>query len=161
MRVLRSLDPLRHMTKPSTVQRRILVVDDDPLVCDSIKWLLTIDGDQVDTACSGQAALARFQRGKFDAIIVDYEMPGMYGDELAAAIKSLDPQQPILLVSGYPEALLSSGRPLTGVDLVIGKPFSLEQLRQALITVISKRRSLPPGVSPPPPSQNHLTNGPA
>jgi CheY-like chemotaxis protein len=126
------------MTTPNIVPRRILVVDDDPLVCDSIRRVLACDRHQVETATSGEAALALFQQGKFDLIIVDYEMPGMNGDELAAAVKALDPHQPVVMITGYPETLASTHNPLVGVDLVISKPFDSPELCQAVTKLLAR-----------------------
>jgi CheY-like chemotaxis protein len=116
----------------------MLVVDDEPLVCDSVKRLLAVDGHQVETATNGQVALALFEKGGFDLIILDYEMPGMNGDAVAAAIKALDPHQPILMISAYPETLAFSGNPLVGVDLVMGKPLNWQELRDAVGKLLRK-----------------------
>jgi CheY-like chemotaxis protein len=87
------------MPTPRNTAWRVLVVDDEPLVCDSIEWMFAVDGHQVETATSGKRALAMFETGKFALIIVDYEMPGMNGDELAVAIKARDPNQPIVMIT--------------------------------------------------------------
>ena len=123
------------MTTPAFPQRRILVVDDEPLVCDAVKMMLEFDGHAVETAGSGKAALAMLEKSKFDLVITDFEMPVMKGDELAAAIKARDPKQPIVMITAYAEMLQASGNPLTGVDFVISKPFLLENLREAIIKV--------------------------
>ncbi len=111
------------------------MVDDEPLVCDAVKMMLDFDGHAVDTVGSAKAALAMLEKSKFDLIITDFEMPMMKGDELAAAIKARDPQQPIVMITAYAEMLQASGNPLTGVDFVISKPFLLENLREAIIKV--------------------------
>jgi CheY-like chemotaxis protein len=107
---------------------RILVVDDEPLVCDSIRRMLVVDGHQVETTASGEAAWALFGESRFDLVIVDYELPLMNGDKVAVAIKTLDPNQPIALITAYAEALQSAATPLPGVDLVISKPFDAQEL---------------------------------
>jgi CheY-like chemotaxis protein len=112
--------------------KRILVVDDEPMVCDSVRMMLAAEGHVVETAPSGKAALDVFQSGRFDLILVDYAMPSMKGDVLAAAIKALDRKQPVAIMTGYLESQVSSGNPPITVDLVLGKPFSLQELRQAL-----------------------------
>jgi len=112
--------------------KRILVVDDEPMVCDSVRMMLAADGHVVETAPSGKAALDLFQSRRFDLILVDYALPGMKGDVLAAAIKALDQKQPVAIMTGYPESQVSSGNTPIPVDLVLGKPFTLEELRQAL-----------------------------
>jgi CheY-like chemotaxis protein len=96
----------------------ILVVDNEPLVCESVKLLLVSDGHKVETATSGKEALAHLEKGTFDLILIDYAMPVMKGDELAAAIKARLPNQPILIISARAEMLQSSGSPLVGVYLM-------------------------------------------
>ena len=123
------------MTTPAPSPRRILVVDDEPFVCDAVKMMLTFDGHLVETASNGKEALAMFDKEKFDLVITDYAMPNMKGDELAAAIKARAPGQPVVMITAYAEMLQSSGNPLTGVDFVISKPFLLENLREAIAKV--------------------------
>ena len=116
-------------------KRRILVIDDEPFVCDAVKMMLMFDGHSVETASSGQEALAMFEAGKFDVVITDYAMPAMKGDELALAIKAKAPSQPVVMITAYAEMIQASGNPLTGVDAVISKPFLLENLREAIAKV--------------------------
>ena len=123
------------MTAPITPPRRILVVDDEPLVCDAVKMMLTFDGHDVETASNGKDALAIFDQGKFDIVITDFAMPTMKGDELAAAIKSRSPNQPVVMITAYAEMLQTSGNPMAGVDYMISKPFLLDNLREAIAKV--------------------------
>jgi CheY-like chemotaxis protein len=74
-------------------------------------------------------------KGKFDLVITDFEMPIMKGDELAAAIKARYPKQPVILITAYAEMLQASGNPLKGIDLMISKPFLLKNLREAIAKV--------------------------
>jgi two-component system, NarL family, capsular synthesis sensor histidine kinase RcsC len=111
---------------------RILVVDDEPFVCDAVKMMLDFDGHQVETAGSARDALAMFDKGKFDLVITDFAMPEMKGDELAAAIKAKSPNQPVVMITAYAEMLQASGKSMPGVDLLISKPFLLEHLRDAI-----------------------------
>lgn len=134
------------MSTPVLKRHRILVVDDEPLVCDALKMMLEFDGHDVQSAHSAREALAIFEPGKFDVIITDFEMPQMKGDEFAAKIKARDPQQPVVMITAYAELLESSKQPLTGVDFMIGKPFLLENLRAALIKVTSS-------IAPPSPAK--------
>src|SRR5712692_1416173 len=65
---------------PALPKRRILVVDDEPFVCDAVKMMLNFDGHVVETASNGKEALALFDKGKFDLVITDFAMPSMKGD---------------------------------------------------------------------------------
>ena len=123
------------MTTPGFPQRRLLVVDDERLVCDAVKMMLEFDGHVVETAGNGKDALAILAERRFDVVITDFDMPLMKGDELAAAIKARDPKQPVVMITAYDEMLRASGNPLTGIDLVISKPFLLENLREAIAKV--------------------------
>ena len=120
------------MTVPSSQRRRILVVDDEPFVVDAVKMMLKHDGHMIETANSAEEALTLFEKGNFDLVITDYAMPGMKGDELAAAIKARAPNHPVLMITAYAELVESSGTPLPGVDCVISKPFLMENLRAAI-----------------------------
>lgn len=128
------------MSAPAFPQRHILVVDDEPFVCDAVKMMLAFDGHNVETASNGKEALKIYVEGKFDLVFTDYAMPDMKGDELAAAIKARNPRQPVILITAYSEMLKFSGHPLTGIDGVISKPFLLEDLRAAIARVTTRER---------------------
>lgn len=123
------------MTKPAFPPKRILVVDDEPSVCDAVRLMLAFDGHEVATANSAKEALGLFEQRPFDVVITDYVMPSMKGDELAAQIKARNPKQPVIMITAYAEMLQSSGTPLKGVDAVISKPFLLENLREVIAKV--------------------------
>jgi len=125
----------------SVPKKRILVVDDEPFVCDAVKMMLTFDGHDVATANDAKEALSIFEKGKFDLVITDFAMPGMKGDELAAAIKARAPRQPVVMITAYAEMLQSSGKQLPGVDFLVSKPFLLEHLRAAIATVLPEVES--------------------
>jgi CheY-like chemotaxis protein len=120
------------MSSPAITPKNILVVDDEPFVCDAVKMMLTFDGHHVETASSAKAALEMFSPGKYDLVITDFAMPQMKGDELAVQLKARAPGQPIVLITAYAEMLKASNSPLTGVDGVVSKPFLLDDLRAAI-----------------------------
>ncbi len=115
---------------PSTGRKRILVVDDEPLVCEAIRLALSSEGHEVESASSGLEALAKLDAGSFDVILTDFTMRGMPGDQLAREIKARNPAQPIIMVTGFPPAQTP-----VGITSVILKPFNLNELRQALAAV--------------------------
>jgi CheY-like chemotaxis protein len=123
------------MKAPPFPQRRILVVDDEPFVCDAVKMMLAFDGHSVETASNAKDALALFDKAKFDIVITDFAMPAMKGDELAMAIKERNPEQPIVMITAYAEMLQSTRNSVPGVDFIISKPFLLENLREAISRV--------------------------
>ena len=113
-------------------RRKILIVEDDPFVCEALTMLLQFEGHTVKTAANGHHALAIFQPGKFDLIITDFVMPAMSGDRLAAEIKALDPRQPVVLATAYAEKLDGPGCSSLPVDQFIAKPFEIQSLRETI-----------------------------
>jgi CheY-like chemotaxis protein len=111
--------------------RRILVVDDEPFVCESIKMLLAHDGHEVETASGGEEALSKYEPSRFDVVFTDFAMPGMKGDQLAAKIKSQTPVRPVVLLTAFPPPTVPPA-----IDLVVTKPFMLQTLREALRKVL-------------------------
>ena len=120
------------MNERTCQQRHILVVDDEPLVRQTVQMLLEDDGYVVDEAESGPQALAMFEPGKFAMIFTDYFMPDMKGDQLAAAIKRRSPKQAVVMLTAFPEKFQSSACPLGGIDSFICKPFEADALRAAI-----------------------------
>jgi CheY-like chemotaxis protein len=125
------------MDEPAKAKYQILVVDDEPTVCKAIQMMLHFYGHEVQTAGDGVAALALFEAGHFDLVITDYLMPEMRGDQLVAHIKKRRPAQHIILATAFAEDFLLYGKPTGGVDHVLTKPFSLEDLRTAIEKVMA------------------------
>lgn len=79
----------------------ILIVDDDSLVCDSLKEMLTIEGYKVDTALSAAAALEKIKGDSFPLILSDIQMPGMNGIDLLKEIKGLNSEALVIFITGH------------------------------------------------------------
>ncbi len=95
------------------------------------------DGHAVETATNGRQGLQRFESGSFDVVVTDRAMPEMNGLELAAAIKRTAVRKPVvIMLSGFGDELDMAGDPPPGVDLVVGKPVTLEKLRQVLAVAV-------------------------
>jgi CheY-like chemotaxis protein len=94
--------------------------------------LLQFDGHTVEASNSGRDALAMFEPGRFDLVITDYAMPEMNGNQLADAIKADAPDQPVIMITGHSGTFL----PSPSVDFLIGKPFQMEHLREAIAKVM-------------------------
>jgi two-component system response regulator HydG len=80
---------------------RVLVVDDDFSVRDSMEKWLEMDGHEVVGAEHAEAALARLQHERFDLALVDIRMPGMDGVELQRRIADVDPTLPLVIITAY------------------------------------------------------------
>lgn len=117
---------------------RVLVVEDEPLVREVLSVYLTEDKHQVELAENGRRGLEKFRAGVFDLVLTDRAMPEMNGDQLAAEIKALNPDMPIVLLTGFGDLMIDAGERPQGVDLIVSKPFTLGTLRQGIATVLAK-----------------------
>jgi CheY-like chemotaxis protein len=118
--------------------KRILVVDDEPLVCDAVKMMLGFDGHQATSVNRGKDALELLRTGEFDLVITDFAMPEMQGNELASLIKAQRPNLPVVMITAYAEMLDSKKDALEAVDCLVSKPFMMADLRRAISEAISK-----------------------
>jgi len=117
---------------------RILIVDDQEIICELISEYLRGDGHQTEFATSATVGLQKFHDGIFDLVITDQSMPEMNGEQLAAAIKSQEPGTPVILLTGFGEEMQARGTLPPVIDLVLGKPVSSADLRNAVFTVMAE-----------------------
>lgn len=115
-------------------RKRILLVDDEKGIRDAYTMLLDVDGHHVVAAADASEALGLFEPAKFDLVITDLDMPGMKGNELAVELKKLSPAQRILMITAHP---VQYDRLKNPVDGVLNKPFTFEELRQAVAKALS------------------------
>jgi signal transduction histidine kinase/ActR/RegA family two-component response regulator len=120
----------------------ILIVDDDPLVLESLRATLESDGHKVTAADGGQAGVDSFmeiqRRGeRFDVVITDLGMPHIDGRRVASAVKAASPSTPVVLLTGWGQRLVDEGDIPAHVDHVLNKPPKLRDLRAALSNVIA------------------------
>jgi CheY-like chemotaxis protein len=120
---------------------RILVVEDEPIVREVLSVYLVEDHHQITTAVNGRDGLEKFQAGQFDLVLTDRAMPEMNGDQLAAEIKKLKPNQPLILLTGFGDLMIGAGEQPDGVDFVVSKPFTLNTLRGAIANTMGQERN--------------------
>jgi signal transduction histidine kinase/ActR/RegA family two-component response regulator len=120
-------------TEPSS-SLRILAVDDDSATLRSLGRMLRALGHSVELAASGGEGLEKFREEKYDLVVTDRAMPDMNGDQLADAIKEITSHQPVIMLTGLGNMMGTDEKP-QGVDLVLGKPVTMDMLRQALLNI--------------------------
>jgi PAS domain S-box-containing protein len=127
------------VSKPDTVvpPLRVLIVDDDPLVLNSLRDSLEADGHDVTTADGGQAGIdtflaARAKGNPFPLVITDLGMPYVDGRRVSGAIKTAAPATVVVLLTGWGQRLVTDGEIPPHVDHVLSKPPKLRELRQVL-----------------------------
>ena len=115
---------------------RILVVDDQLVYRDLLQQILVGGWHKVETAVSGEAALAKLATNTFDVVITDFTMPGMNGDELAACVKQRAPRTRVILLTGFDTYREKAEEALSAIDLILAKPILNAALHHALTQVM-------------------------
>lgn len=113
-------------------QIRILVVDDEPKICNLIEELFKLEGYQIDTSFSGAEALQMMKRYNYQMLLTDLKMPGIDGLKLIQKAKELNPDIRTIMITGYitVETAVQSLR--HGVDDYIKKPFNILELKKVV-----------------------------
>ena len=119
--------------------KRILVVEDERVVREGLRVLLSADAHTVVEANNGAEAMALFHQDRFDLVITDYEIPFIKGNELADKIKRVAPHQPILMITAYSHR----PGPDNPVDAVVIKPFVTAALRGIIARLLAQTGELP------------------
>jgi CheY-like chemotaxis protein len=114
---------------------KILVVDDEEEQRELLKEYLCGDGHRVQVAPDGREALRKFMGGYYDLVITDRSMPEISGDRLAAQIKAEAPEKPVIMLTGFGDMMDAAGEEIEGIDSVLSKPVSLDELRDAITEV--------------------------
>ena len=116
---------------------RVLLVDDDPLILDSIAEVLSFDGHDVAVASNGQAALDCFSAAldtssPFEVVVTDLGMPVVSGIQVANEVRALSGSVRIILLTGWGERARDEKDFPDTVNHLLGKPVRIEELRAAL-----------------------------
>lgn len=111
---------------------KILVVDDSEEVREVLRELLSRHGYTVVTAPDGESGLVELETRAFDMAMVDLGLPGISGLEVAHRLKQRWPTTRVALMTGYGDRMGPEDAKVKGVDFVLAKPFSLDQLRSVV-----------------------------
>ena len=109
----------------------VLVVEDDRLNRNLICKVLRNEGHQVFEACDGAEALDLLYAQRFDLVITDFMMPKLNGIKFVERLHSLQPQIPIIFITGFP-SVISGKTILEDVAEVLAKPFGPDVLRSTV-----------------------------
>ena len=118
---------------------KVLVVDDEDVVCKSCKAILKEEGCEVETAYSGAEALQVMGAQDFDVVITDLRMPGMDGMELLTEIKHEAPSTAVILITGYSTVQTAIEAIKCGAFDYIPKPFTPDMLTVTVAKAVENR----------------------
>lgn len=123
---------------PGSMPYKILLVDDEGIVRETLAEMLEEEGCEVTTASNAEEALLKFQKYQCDVILTDLSMPSVNGIQLAEQLKQLNPAIPVFIITGWnqiDQQLLASNKVIDGI---IKKPFNVEKIRAEIERVLSR-----------------------
>jgi CheY-like chemotaxis protein len=126
-------------------QERILLIDDEQQIIDIEQQILERLGYKVTSKTDSEEALEEFatQPDRFDLVITDMTMPKMTGDQLAQRMMEIKPQIPVILCTGFNEAITEEKALAMGIDKFVMKPVVKDELATTIRSVLDNRSALP------------------
>ena len=120
-------------------EKKLLVIDDEPAIREGVRRILESDSFQVETFASGYAALERIKQQTFDLVITDLKMPGISGMEVMEAIKEIQPDLPVIFITGYSSVDSAVEVMKLGAVDYIAKPFTTEGILNTVKCALEQR----------------------
>lgn len=120
-------------------QSKILIVDDERIVRESLYHWFEMENYYVDTAEDGETALKKYSKEKFDLFLVDMKMPGMSGLDLLLKIKSIDNNAIVILITAYSSVPTAITALKNGAYDYITKPVDPDELAHLVKNALEKR----------------------
>jgi DNA-binding NtrC family response regulator len=116
-------------------QKKVMVVDDESIVCERLKPPLEKDGFHVETFTDGQSAIDRLAVEKFDVLVTDLKMRKPSGIDILNFVRQTAPGTKVIVITGFPTVETARESLKSGaVDFVI-KPFRISELRDLVVRV--------------------------
>jgi DNA-binding NtrC family response regulator len=108
---------------------RILIIDDEPMIADSLKQNLAEEGYAVDSCATGAEAIQLFDQGGHHLAICDLQLPDMDGLEVMRHMKDARPTTEVIVVTGYGTVQRAVEATKAGAFYFVEKPFEFEELQ--------------------------------
>ena len=115
-------------------QLDILVVDDSREICEMLATVLTLEGYRVETAGTGQEAIAKFKTHFFNAVLIDLRLPDIDGIELLRILKESSPDSEAIMITAFASIDSAVTAVNYGAAAYVLKPFELNEV----ITVVNR-----------------------
>lgn len=124
-------------------QRKVLAIDDEQIVLDSVGRILSEENCTVDTTLNGREGIQWATQRIYDLVLTDIRMPDLSGKIVLREIKRLKPSLPVVIVSGYATVSSAIQCMRLGAAHVLEKPFTPEELSQVVQSVLKRTAQAP------------------
>lgn len=119
---------------------RVLVVDDEEVVCTGCKRILSLEGYHIDIAMTAERALEMVKQNSYSLIIVDLMMPEMSGLEFLKTVKKTKPEMNVIMITGYATTRTFVEAMKCGAFDYIPKPFTSDELSNVVARALERKK---------------------
>lgn len=117
---------------------RLLVVDDDPVLCHAGRRIFSDQGFEVEESTDAREGLKRATQEDFAGILLDIKMPGIDGIQFLEELRKHKPTLPVLIMTGYPSLSTATAAVELGASGYITKPFTPARIRRSVQEMLSR-----------------------
>jgi two-component system NtrC family response regulator len=111
---------------------RVLVIDDEGVICDACRLVLSEKGHGVDHCLTGKAGLLAVERGAYDVVLLDMKLPDIDGSEVLNAVRGKTPAPCVIVMTGYSTMSNAINAMKLGAADYLAKPFTDDELLEAI-----------------------------
>ncbi len=134
---------------PSPAPLRVMVVDDEPIVCRRLRPVLEKLGFEVEVFEAPIPALERFAQGRFEIVVSDVRMRGMDGLAMLERMRAQAPGTKVIMITGHPSPEVAAQAMAKGAFDYISKPFKVDDLRRVVERAAASIRNTGAGTPGP------------
>ncbi|MDD2464457.1 MAG: response regulator [Desulfobulbus sp.] len=135
-------------TSGAATPLRILVLDDEPIVCKRLKPAFQKMGHTVETFTDSTQAMARLRETSFDIVVTDLKMEGADGIQILNGAKASSPDTQVIVITGFATLETAKESYRKGAFDFVAKPFKLRDILDCVKRIEEKRRGLPAQTQP-------------
>ena len=122
-------------------KRRILILDDEPIVCERLKPALEKSGFEVETYTDSQKVIDRLMEEKFDVLVTDLKMQGPDGIDVLRFAQEHAPATKVIIITGFATVDTAREAMRSGAVDFIPKPFKITQLRDLIVSLTGGQKA--------------------
>ena len=119
---------------------KILIVDDEPIMRESLAGWLERDGYEIETASGGEEALEKFKSAYYDILLVDIKLEGISGLELLRCVKDINPRATVVMITAYASIASAIEAMKNGAEDYLLKPFEPNELSTIIEKLIDRSK---------------------
>jgi DNA-binding NtrC family response regulator len=127
---------------------KILIIDDEQLICDGCRLVLCEEGHSVEFRTNGRTGLEAIREGDYDVLLLDMKLPDIDGIEILRTVRNQKPGMYVIVMTGYSSVRDAVDAMQLGAMDYLPKPFSDEELVRAVQGIIEKKRLVIVGEDP-------------